>query len=110
MVAHRPDAAANRRRWAVVDRQGRVCYSMSMLKERLQVLISSDQRERLEREAAERGTSVATLVREAIDLTYPPEAGRRREAARTILAAEPMDVPDVAQLREELDELRGRRA
>ncbi|MGH3133215.1 MAG: antitoxin [Gaiellaceae bacterium] len=38
-----------------------------MLKERLQVLISPDQRRRLEAEAKRRGSSVATLVREAID-------------------------------------------
>jgi predicted DNA-binding protein len=38
-----------------------------MLSERLQVLVSREQRERLEAEAARRGTSVATVVREAID-------------------------------------------
>ncbi len=80
-----------------------------MRRVRLQVLVSSDQRERLARVAAERGTSLAALVRDAIDLTYPSDAGRRREAARAILAAEPMDVPDVAGLREELDALRIRR-
>jgi predicted DNA-binding protein len=40
---------------------------MSMLRERLQVLVSEEQRQRLETEAARRGTSVATVVREAID-------------------------------------------
>ncbi len=81
---------------------------MSMLKERLQVLIDTDQRQRLERHARDRGTSVATLVREAIDLAYPSNAVRRREAADRILAAEPMEVPSVDELRAELDELRGR--
>lgn len=38
-----------------------------MLTERLQVLISQDQRRRLEAEAQRRGASVATVVREAID-------------------------------------------
>jgi hypothetical protein len=85
------------------------CYSMSMLKERLQVLIDREQRERLEREAALRGTSVATLVRQAIDLTFPPALPRRRGAADAILGAEPMPAPDLPDLRRELDELRGRR-
>jgi hypothetical protein len=82
---------------------------MSMLKERLQVLIEREQRERLEREAAVRGTSVAKLVREAIDLTFPPAMPRRRAAADAILEAEPMPAPDLGELQRELDELRGRR-
>lgn len=82
---------------------------MSMLKERLQVLIEREQRERLEREAALRGTSVATLVREAIDLTFPPALPRRRSAADAILGAPLMEAPDLADLRDELDQLRGRR-
>ncbi|MHB8619000.1 MAG: hypothetical protein ACYDAG_05395 [Chloroflexota bacterium] len=41
-----------------------------MLTERLQVLISTDQRRRLEGEAKRRGTSVATLIREAVDAQY----------------------------------------
>jgi len=85
------------------------CYSMSMFSERLQVLIGAEQRQRLEREAADRGTSVATLVREAIDLRFPPSLPRRREAADAILDAVPMEVPDVDDLRRELDDLRGRR-
>jgi hypothetical protein len=83
---------------------------MLMLSERLQVLIGRDQRTRLEREAARRGTSVATLVREAIDQVYPPASIGRRTAADRILRAEPMDVPPVPALLEELDELRTRRA
>jgi hypothetical protein len=82
---------------------------MSMLNERLQVLIAREQRERLEHEAAQRGTSVATLVREAIDLTFPPTLPRRQRAADAILDADPMPAPDLDELRGELDELRGRR-
>ena len=82
---------------------------MSMFTARLQVLIGSDQRQRLEREAASAGTSVATLVRRAIDLAYPPSHHRRSTAAAEILDAEPMEVPDVDGLLAELDELRGRR-
>lgn len=82
---------------------------MSMLKERLQVLIDVEQRQRLEREAATQGTSVATLVRRAIDIAYPPTLHRRSAAARAILDAEPMAVPEVDELLHELEQLRSRR-
>lgn len=60
---------------------------MSMLTERLQVLISPDQRQRLEAEAERRGASVATLVREAIDASLQgPTRAERREAVATIKA------------------------
>jgi predicted DNA-binding protein len=49
---------------------------MSMLTERLQILISPDQRRRLEAEAERRGSSVASVVREAIDTRL---AGPTRE-------------------------------
>jgi hypothetical protein len=82
---------------------------MSMLSSRLQILIEVDQRDRLEREARERGTSVATLVREAIDLAFPSISAERRAAARLILDAVPVPVPAVDELVEELDTLRSRR-
>lgn len=77
--------------------------------ERLQVLIESEQRRRLEREAAARGTSVATLVRQAIDLAFPVGMELRLDAAKTILEADPMDVPTVEELIGELDEIRSAR-
>lgn len=83
---------------------------MSMKAARLQILIEGAQRERLVRVAAARGTSVATVVREAIDLAFPADAEQRSAAAATVLAAEPMDVPGVEELLDELDEVRGRRA
>jgi hypothetical protein len=83
---------------------------MSMLTERLQVLIDTEQRRRLEAEAARRGTSVATLVREAIDTAFPPTGLRRRDAAARLLDAEPMEAPPVADLLTELDDLRTRRS
>jgi len=85
------------------------CYCMSMFKERLQVLIDVKQRERLEREAAARGISVGALVRNAIDLAYPPSRVRRSSAAAAILAAESMEVAEVDDLRRELEEVRSRR-
>ncbi len=80
---------------------------MSMKTERLQVLIDVAQRDRLEQAAAARGVSVASLVRHAIDVAYPPHADRRAAAATAILDAEPMSVPEVDELRAELDRLRG---
>lgn len=82
---------------------------MSMLKERLQVMIDSEQRARLERHARDRGTSVATLVREAIDAAFPADTSRQA-AADVVLTADPMPVGDVADLLTELDELRAGRA
>jgi hypothetical protein len=43
---------------------------MHMLKERLQILVSTEQKRRLEAEARTRGESVGGLVREAIDEHY----------------------------------------
>jgi len=41
-----------------------------MLSERLQVLVSPEQRRRLEAEARRRGTSVGGLIREAVDARF----------------------------------------
>lgn len=74
---------------------------------RLQVLIEDEQWSRLEALAADRGVSVASVVRDAIDRTVP---GGRAERRRAVLEAEPMPVPDPPELRKELEELRGSRA
>lgn len=73
------------------------------------MLIDEERHRRLEAEAARRGVAVAVLVREALDAAFPTTADERRAAAGRILDAEPMPVPDVAELRAELDALRGRR-
>ena len=59
---------------------------------------------------SKRGVSVATVVREAIDRGLPEPQQRRRTAARHLLDAPDMAVPDVAELRTELEALRSRRA
>ncbi len=79
------------------------------LERRLQVLLDEDRHSRLVEIAAERGVSVGSVVREAIDRGLPDLDDRRRRAARRILEAEDMDVPDPEDLVAELDELRGRR-
>jgi hypothetical protein len=82
---------------------------MLMLKRRLQVLVEESQYERLEREARQRRVSVAVVVRDAIERALDGDPGARREAGERLLAAEAMPVPDVAELRAELDDVRGRR-
>lgn len=54
--------------------------------------------------------SVATVVREAIDRDLGSPAVAREVAGRRFLAAPPMEVGSVEELRAELDHLRGRRA
>ncbi|MFL5796571.1 MAG: CopG family transcriptional regulator [Actinomycetota bacterium] len=51
---------------------------------RTQVLLTRDQRERLERQAVERGVSVGALIREAIDRQLPPRTRPRSEALEAI--------------------------
>jgi len=82
------------------------CYSMLMLTRRLQVLIDEDRYRRITAVADERGVAVAVIVREAIDRAIPTAPEDRSAAARCILGAAPMPVPDVAELRAELDEAR----
>ena len=81
---------------------------MSMLDRRLQVLIDEDRWTRLQQAADQRRVPIAVLVREAIDEQFPGDAGIRRAALQAILEAEPMEVPDPDQLRDELDAIRGR--
>jgi len=58
-----------------------------MLKERLQILVSTDQRRRLEQEARRRGTSVGSVIRDAVDAQLGgPTAEDRRAALDDILA------------------------
>jgi len=80
------------------------------LDRRLQILLDEDRHARLVAVARERGVSVATVVREAIDRGLPAPDARRRAAARRILATEPIAAPDAEDLVRELDDLRARRA
>jgi hypothetical protein len=84
---------------------------MSMpLEHRLQILLDDERHQRILAVARERGVSVATVVREAIDRGVSSPDARRRSAGRRLLDAEDMPVPELAQLRAELEQLRGRRA
>lgn len=83
---------------------------MSMLQRRLQVLIDDDRHARLRAIAKERGVSIGTVVREAIDRGLASPDASRAAAGASILAAPPMPVPDVDELLDELEALRGRRS
>jgi hypothetical protein len=84
---------------------------MHMLDRRLQILLDEPRYRRVEAAARARGTSVAAIIREAIDVAVPADLERKRAAAEAIFAAEPMEVPaTVGELKAELDEIRSRRA
>lgn len=80
-----------------------------MLTHRLQLLLDDERHERVSALAKQRHVSVAAVIREAIDRGLPATPHHRAAAARRILDAPEMPVPEPAALREELDELRGRR-
>jgi len=65
---------------------------MCMLTHRLQILIDDERYERVRALARQRGTSVAAVIREALDRGLPATQRRRSAAARRILDAAPMDV------------------
>jgi hypothetical protein len=84
---------------------------MSMsLDRRLQILLDDERHRRISTVARERGVSVATVVREAIDRGLANPETRRRAAGRRLLDAPDMTVPEPAELRAELEALRARRA
>ncbi|HZD67605.1 MAG TPA: ribbon-helix-helix protein, CopG family [Actinomycetes bacterium] len=80
-----------------------------MLTHRLQLLLDEERYERISALARQRQTSVAAVIREAIDRGLPATPRRRAAAAKRILTAEPSAVGNVEDLIVELNELRGRR-
>jgi hypothetical protein len=72
-------------------------YAMRMYTQRLQILVSKEQRRRLEREAKRRGASVASVIREAVDERLGGIAREDRIAAADWIAAiepQPYVAPD----------------
>ena len=83
---------------------------MSMpLEHRLQILLDDERHRRITALARERGVSVATVVREAIDRGLASPSDRRKSAGRRVLDAPDMPVPEPRELKEELEALRARR-
>lgn len=79
---------------------------MCMLERRLQLLIDDARYRRVAARARERNTSVAAVIRDAIDVAIPAELAKKKAAWKRILDAEPMPIPDPDELKAELDELR----
>jgi uncharacterized membrane protein len=79
---------------------------MSMYERRLQILIDDERYRRVAAAARDRGSSVAAVIRDAIDAALPADLAKKRTAAKAILAARPMQVPDVDELKRELDDVR----
>jgi hypothetical protein len=72
-------------------------YLMRMYTERLQILVSKEQRRRLEREAKRRNSSVASVIRDAVEAELGGTSRQDRlEAAAAIsrLKAAPYIVPE----------------
>lgn len=82
--------------------------SMAILTRRLQVLLDDERMDRLEHLARERGTSVAALIRHAIDVVYPDAGGGRQRTAEEFLAADPMAVDDWTTMKQDRAALLGR--
>ena len=84
---------------------------MSMsFEHRLQILIDDERHRRILAVARERGVSVASVVRDAIDRGLAHPDARRQGAVERLLRAPDMPVPDVNAFRDELDAARARRA
>lgn len=81
---------------------------MLMLEHRLQILIDDARYRRIAAAALERKTSIATVVRDAIDQALPSHVEKKGAAADAILSAEPIDLPaTIEELKREQDEIRG---
>lgn len=76
-----------------------MCMSLG---HRFQLLLDEERYERLAAAARARNVSVSVVIRDAIDLAVPADLERKRAAASGILAAEPIPVPDVAELKQEI--------
>jgi hypothetical protein len=72
---------------------------------RLQVLLDQERLARLNQEAERRGSSVANLVREAIDIAFPAEGLSRSEAFRLLVEAEPIEVGGWDDIKAEIEQM-----
>lgn len=67
------------------------------MERRLQILIDEPRYRRLVARARERDTSVAAVIRDAIDQVVPDDLAKKRSAAKAILEADPMPVPETVE-------------
>jgi hypothetical protein len=80
------------------------------LDRRIQLLLDEERYRTVAAAARERGTSLAAVIRRAIDRGSPRPDLRRARALAVLMAAEPVAMPDPDGLRAELDEARSRHA
>lgn len=79
------------------------------MQRRVQILLDDARYRRVAAAARERTTSVAAIIREAIDEMLPVELERKQRAADELLAAEPVPVPEtVEELKADIRADRGR--
>lgn len=72
----------------------------------MHLLLDEPRYNKISRRAERQGASLASIIRQAIDL-LPEDDSERRSAVQAILDSEPIDVPDdPTDLRRELDEIR----
>lgn len=68
---------------------------MAVLERRLQLLLDEQRYARVSEEAARRGASVATVIRDAIDLAYPSGYDVRVASVRKLLASAVDELADL---------------
>lgn len=76
---------------------------MPTLTRRLQVLLDEERYAWLERVAQQQGTTVAALVRDALDRAYPVEGLRADVAADRFLARSPVDLGSWEEAKAEIE-------
>jgi hypothetical protein len=77
---------------------------MAEMTRRLQILVDEARWNRLEQQAKQRGSSVATLVREAIDIAFPGGEAEAGETARRILTRPPIDLGDWSAAKSDIED------
>lgn len=63
---------------------------MSKYVKRTQILLTEEQYDRLTRESREKGKSIGSLIRDAVEQVYPKDMDKKRQALEEILK---MDLP-----------------
>ena len=77
---------------------------MCMYERRLQILLDDARYRRVAAAAKARKTSVAAVIRDAIDQALPVDLEARRRAVDELLAAEPIDLPGPEELKREIED------
>ena len=86
----------------LAEGRGIAWYDMHMFTERTQVLLTLEQRRRLERRAHDEHRSVGAIIREAVDL-YTGSSGRTRDEAASSLFRADAPVGDWVAMKQEIE-------